>query len=150
LERLIVGIQVFKLWLEEATDYLRNLSKYSPVYAALNNPEDELWNEAGYPSVKSYLKAFKLFKIKQPFLLLLTAHNKFNADEFVKLAQYLYILSIRYNVIIHSSPNEQEKTYNTLAMKISSGELNRASHIKNQPEFKNLYPDDQAFHLLDC
>ncbi|CAC9458758.1 DUF262 domain-containing protein [bacterium endosymbiont of Bathymodiolus sp. 5 South] len=133
---------------QEATDYLKNLSKYSPVYAALNNPEDELWNEAGYPSVKSYLKAFKLFKIKQPFLLLLTAHNKFSADEFVKLAQYLYILSIRYNVIIHSSPNEQEKTYNTLAMKISSGELNRASHIKNQPEFKNLYPDDQAFQSV--
>jgi hypothetical protein len=37
----------------------------------------QVFNEAGYPSVKSYLKAFKLFKIKQPFLLLLTAHNKF-------------------------------------------------------------------------
>jgi hypothetical protein len=33
-------------------------------------------------------------------------------------------------------------------MKISSGELNRASHIKKQSEFKNLYPDDQAFQSV--
>ncbi len=133
---------------KETVDYLRNLSKYAPIYAALNDAEDKLWGNPNYDSVKPYLKAFKLFNIKQPFLLLLTAYDKFSPDEFVKLAKYLYILSIRYNVIIHSSPNEQEKTYNTLAMKISSGELERASHIKNQPEFKQLYPNDQAFQSV--
>jgi hypothetical protein len=71
---------------------------------ALNTPEDGLWNNSEYSEVKSYLKAFKLFTIKQPFLLLLTAYNKFNADEFIKLAKDLYILSIRYSVIAHYSP----------------------------------------------
>lgn len=147
-KRLFVNIRNNIQRPQEATDYLRDLSKYAPIYAALNDAEDKLWGNPDYDSVKPCLKAFKLFNIKQPFLLLLTAYDKFSTDEFVKLAKYLYILSIRYNVIIHSSPNEQEKTYNTLAIKISSGELERASHIKNQPEFKQLYPNDQAFQSV--
>ncbi|CAB5498236.1 hypothetical protein THERMOT_1246 [Bathymodiolus thermophilus thioautotrophic gill symbiont] len=131
-----------------AQSYLKSLSQYANIYAALNNPEDDLWNNSEYFKVKPYLKAFKLFNIKQPFLLLLTAYDKFSADEFVKLAEYLYILSIRYNVIAHYSAKEQEKAYNILAMKISSQELTRASHIKNQPEFKNLYLNDQAFQTI--
>ncbi|SMM99618.1 RloF [uncultured Candidatus Thioglobus sp.] len=133
---------------QKAQNYLQNLSKYSPIYAALNNPEDALWNRETYSLAKPYLRAFKLFNIKQPFLLLLTAYDKFSADEFVKLAKYLYILSIRYNVIAHYSPNKLDKVYNTLAMKISSQEFSRASHIKNQPEFKKLYPDDKAFKAI--
>jgi len=133
---------------QEAKNYLKNLSKYTPIYTALNNPEDSLWSEQGYSSVKSYLKAFKLFNIKQPFLLLLTAYEKFNADEFVKLTKYLYILSIRYNVIAHYSPNKLDKVYNTLAVKISTQEFKRASHIKNQPEFKSLYPSDATFQAI--
>jgi len=134
---------------QKARNYLKSLSKYTPIYAALNNPEDELWHkEEGYTLVKPYLKAFKLFNIKQPFLLLLTAYEKFSVDEFVKLAKYLYILSIRYNVIAHYSPNKLDKVYNALAIKISNQELRRASNIKNQPEFKNLYPDDNIFQAI--
>ncbi|MBA5248037.1 MAG: DUF262 domain-containing protein, partial [Gammaproteobacteria bacterium] len=133
---------------QEAKNYLKNLSKYTPIYTALNNPEDSLWSEQGYSSVKSYLKAFKLFNIKQPFLLLLTAYEKFNVDEFVELTKYLYILSIRYNVIAHYSPNKLDKVYNTLAVKISTQEFKRASHIKNQPEFKSLYPSDATFQAI--
>ncbi|SMN00125.1 RloF [uncultured Candidatus Thioglobus sp.] len=133
---------------QKAQNYLQNLSKYSPIYAALNNPEDALWNRETYSLAKPYLRAFKLFNIKQPFLLLLTAYDKFSADEFVKLAKYLYILSIRYNVIAHYSPNKLDKVYNVLAMRISSQEFSRASHIKNQPEFKKLYPDDKAFKAI--
>lgn len=133
---------------QTAQNYLQNLSKYSPIYAALNNPEDALWNKESHSAVKPYLKAFKLFNIKQPFLLLLTAYDKFSADEFVKLAKYLYILSIRYNVIAHYSPNKLDKVYNALAMRISSQDLSRASHIKSQPEFKNLYPNDETFKAI--
>ncbi|MDC9715030.1 MAG: DUF262 domain-containing HNH endonuclease family protein [Gammaproteobacteria bacterium] len=132
---------------QEAQNYLKNLSKYTPIYAALNNPEDELWNK-DYLSVKPYLKAFKLFNIKQPFLLLLTAYDKFTSDEFIKLAQYLYILSIRYSVIAHYSPNKLDKVYNALAIEISTSKFNRASHIKNQPEFKALYPSDESFQTI--
>ncbi len=147
-KKLFNGIRDKITQAENAQNYLNNLSEYAPIFAALNTPEDELWNNSEYSEVKPYLKAFKLFTIKQPFLLLLTAYNKFNADEFIKLAKYLYILSIRYSVIAHYSPNKLDKVYNALAIKISSKELTRASHIKNQPEFKDLYPNDDKFKAM--
>lgn len=130
---------------KDTRNYLNNLSKYAPIYAALNNPNDPLWQRPDYKAIQPYLEAFKLFTIKQAFLLLLAAYPQFTAEEFITLAKYLYILSIRYNIIAHYSPKEQERVYNTLAMKISSGTLTRASHIKNQAEFKKLYPNDRTF-----
>ncbi|QTA82264.1 DUF1524 [Desulfonema limicola] len=73
------------------------------------------------------------------------AFKKMPAQEFIKLAKYLYVLSIRYNVICHHSPNEQESLYNKIAIKIFQGEYTRASHVKNSEEFKKLYPDDNTF-----
>ncbi len=73
------------------------------------------------------------------------AFSKFTAKEFLLTLKYLYILSIRYNIICHLSPNEQEKNYNQISVKIYNDIHKRASHIKNSDEFKILYPDDKAF-----
>ena len=132
----------------KANQYLDALKDYAPVYAALLRPNDEWWKTWGNlrKHISHYLEGLKLFQIKQPFsVLMATLLNKFNEEEFVRTLKYLYILSIRYNVICRFSPNEQEKAYNKISMKIFNGEFNRASHIKNCKEFKNLYPDDNAF-----
>jgi len=130
-----------------ATEYLDSLKKYSQIYSALLNPFDEWWarHDENYKEVKHYLEAFKLFGLKQPFQILMAAFNKFPAQEFILTLKYIYVLSMRYNIICHFSPNKQEQRYNQIAMKISAGEFNRASHIKNSREFKELYPDDNDF-----
>lgn len=132
---------------EKAYAYLRSLSEYAPVYASLLNPHDEWWanQDVVYREVKKYLEGFDLFNIKQPFTILMAAFYQFSADEFVKLTRYFYILAMRYNVICHYSPNEQESTYNQIAIKIFSKEFTRASHVKNSEHFKKLYPSDEAF-----
>lgn len=132
---------------EKAYIYLRSLGDYAPIYASLLNPEDEWWasQDQDYRSAKKYLEGFDLFNIKQPFTILMSAFFKFTSDEFIKLVKYLYVLSIRYNVICHFSPNEQESAYNQLAIKIHKEEFTRASHIKNSELFKKLYPSDEAF-----
>ncbi len=132
---------------KEAYAYLRSLTDYAPVYASLLNPHDEWWaNQADiYRDCKNYLEGFRLFNIKQPFTILMAAFKKMSGKEFVKLAGYLYVLSIRYNVVCHLSPNEQEKLYNRIAIKIFKGNYARASHVKNGNEFKKLYPDDETF-----
>lgn len=133
---------------ENAHIYLQSLTEYAPIYASLLNPYDEWWTnqeDVGYRKVTRYLEAFSLFNIKQPFTILMIAFTKFRADEFIKLTKYLYILSIRYNVICHHSPKEQERLYNQIAIKIFNEEYTRASHIKNSEEFKKLYPDDKTF-----
>jgi len=134
---------------ETAYKHLRSLSQYAPVYASLLKPYDERWAnqpDVQYREVKKYLDGFDLFNIKQPFTVLMAAFFHFSADEFVKLTRYFYVLTIRYNIICHESPNEQEKAYNQLAIKIYSGEYTRASHVKNSEQFKKLYPSDDAFY----
>lgn len=132
---------------EKAYAYLRSLSQYAPVYASLLNPHDEWWanQDVVYREVKKYLEGFDLFNIKQPFTVLMAAFYQFSPDEFVRLSRYFYILAIRYNVICHHSPNEQESAYNQLAMKIHSKECTRASHVKNNEIFRKLYPNDAVF-----
>ncbi len=132
---------------ESAHVYLSSLADYAPVYASLLRPHDEWWSREGevYSSAKVYLEGLKLFSIKQPFTVLMVAFKVFSPEEFMKLLRYLYVLSIRYNVICHFSPNEQEKRYNQMAMKVFNGEYKRASHVKNGNEFRELYPDDVEF-----
>ncbi|MEQ1558743.1 MAG: DUF262 domain-containing HNH endonuclease family protein [Methyloglobulus sp.] len=132
---------------EKAYEYLRSLSQYAPVYASLLNPHDEWWanQDVVYRDVKKYLEGFDLFNIKQPLTVLMVAFTQFSGEEFVKLSKYLYILAIRYNVICHLSPNEQENAYNQLAIKIHAKECTRASHVKNNDIFRKLYPSDESF-----
>lgn len=131
----------------KAYAYLKSLTDFSPIYASLLNPDDSWWASQNviYRDAKGYLDAFNLFNIKQPFTILMIAFDKFSADEFVKLTRYLYVLSIRYNVVCHQSPKQQEKNYNHIALKIFKEQYVRASHVKNGAEFKKLYPNDPMF-----
>ncbi|SJM95692.1 conserved hypothetical protein [Crenothrix polyspora] len=132
---------------EKAYDYLHSLSQYAPVYASLLNPYDDWWGnqDVVYRGAKKYLEGFELFNIKQPFTVLMVAFHQFSPEEFVSLARYIYILAIRYNVICHLSPNEQDSAYNQLAIKINATEFQRASHVKNSELFRKLYPGDDVF-----
>jgi hypothetical protein len=132
---------------KKAYEYLDSLNKYAPLYASLGNPDDEWWRNQNelYWEALPYLHSLRLFQIKQPFTILMPAFFAFTPGEFVKLCQYLMILSIRYNVIGHLSPSEQEQKYNQIAQKIYAKEFKRASHVKNSDLFKHLYPSDEAF-----
>lgn len=132
---------------EEAYQYLKSLIDYSPIYASLINPNDAWWGDQDvkYRNVLHYLNGIRLFNIKQPLTIFLAAFGNFSPEEFVKLVKYIYILSIRYNIICHLSPSEQENIYNQIANKVYNREFLRASHVKNSEEFKRLYPDDNAF-----
>ncbi|MCY4378278.1 MAG: DUF262 domain-containing HNH endonuclease family protein [Candidatus Dadabacteria bacterium] len=133
---------------KQAHDYLRSLSDAAPLYGFLSDPYDPWWGQhenGKYREATHFLEGLKLFGIRQPYMVLMTAFEKFTPPEFIKTLEYLYCLSIRYNVICGGSANEQEKRYNNIAMKISSGEFKRASKIKNSPDYSYLYPSDDAF-----
>ncbi|MEM9693997.1 MAG: DUF1524 domain-containing protein, partial [Myxococcota bacterium] len=132
----------------ESYAYLNSLSEYAPVYAALLKPEDDFWegeDQKLEQKLRDALRGLRLFNIRQPIPLLMAGYAHFTKKEFVKLAGYLYVLSIRYNVVCHLSPGEQEDAYNQLAIGISTGKLERAGHVKNSAQFRKLYPDDEAF-----
>ena len=132
---------------KDAYTYLSSLVEYASIYSALLNPFDEWWTkqDGDYSKAKHYLEGLKLFGIRQPMQILMVAFTKFDSKEFILTLKYLYTLSVRYNIICHNSPNEQEKKYNKIAINIFNETHKRASHVKNCPEFKELYPDDNEF-----
>ena len=130
-----------------AFEYLDSLYKYAPLYVSLGNTDDEWWSNQNdlYRDAKQHLHTLRIFNIKQPFTILMAAFFTFTPKEFVTLCQYIMVLSIRYNVICHFSPSEQEQKYNQIAIKIHAQEFKRASHVKNSPLFRSLYPDDKTY-----
>ncbi len=146
-KQLFVSIRRLVDTSKKAYDYLESLTKYAPIYAALLNHNDELWANKTeiHRNIKKYLEGFNIFNIKQAFSILMVAFIQFSSNEFIKLVRYIYILSIRYNVICNFSPHEQEKVYSQIAVKIFNGSYVRASHVKNGEEFRKLYPTNEEF-----
>ena len=132
---------------ESSYYYLNSLTECAPVYASLLSPYDEWWasQDENYRPIRHDLEGLNLFNIKQPFTILMAAFSQFSADEFIKLTRYLFVLSIRYNVICRFSPNDQERLYNQIAIKVFKNEYKRASHVKNGEEYQSLYPNDDTF-----
>ncbi|MEE9383754.1 MAG: HNH endonuclease family protein [Nannocystaceae bacterium] len=75
----------------------------------------------------------------------MAAFVRFSPEEFIRLTRYVYALSVRYNVVCHLSPSEQEHAYNQISVNIFKDTFKRASHVKNSPQFRKLYPDDETF-----
>lgn len=125
--------------------YLSCLQQYTPLYYALTHPDDAWWQQQDhvYVEAQTYLTTLNVFNIKAAFTVLMAAFFNFTAPEFVKLCRFITVLSVRYNVLCHLSPSEQESHYTQLAIAIYTGVLNRAGAVKNNTLFKSLYPDDQ-------
>ncbi len=78
----------------------------------------------------------------------MVAFDGFSSKEFCTLCKYIYVLSVRYNVICRLSPGEQERAYNRIAQNIFDKTHKRASHVKNSTEFQELYPSDESFSKI--
>lgn len=121
----------------DAFSLIRSLDNDADVYMALQNPDDDLWK--GKKEISDYLRELKLFQVKQPLSLLLTAYNFLEEYDFKRVLKACSIISFRYNVIGGLNPNEQEITYNAVALSI------RKNKQFNINDLKDIYPDDDLF-----
>lgn len=128
---------------DNAFAYLRQLEEASEVYAALNIPSDSFWQREGYYKAVQPLKTLELFNITQPQGVLLAAYSRYDPEKFCKIAQYLEVVSVRYNIIGRMSPNVQERVYNQLARQIHQGEISNLQAIKSA--LQKVYPEDGDF-----
>lgn len=128
---------------ESAFEYLRHLRESSEVYAALQNPDDDFWRREGYDGIQNSLRTFAMFNISQPHGLLIAAYLKFPPDKFLKIARYIEVISIRYNIIGRLQANRQEGIYNSISCAISNEEIKNLSGIREK--LKDIYPDNKDF-----
>lgn len=110
-------------------------------YLALISPELSDFNEAD----KTNLAILRMFRVRQPYPLLLSAKRKFTQKEFSSLLRAIVVITFRYNTIGSYSPTDQEKVYCAVAEKISSNEILDLNDVWSY--LKPIYIDDERFYL---
>ena len=126
----------------DAFSLIRELDTHARIYAALRNPQESSWSR----KERDYLRQLQMFNVRQPLALLLAAYNRLGEQDregFKKILRTIAVISFRYNVICNHPSNEQEKIYNAIAQKISSGTLDSAGNII--PALQPVYPEDRIF-----
>ena len=118
---------------------IRGMEEDLEHYLALSSPEISQWNRED----KERAIILKMFRVKQPYSLLLAARRKFSQADFTSLFRAIVQVSFRYNTIGAYSPNDQEVRYNEITEKINNGEIERLQQL--WPLLKPVYIDDERF-----
>jgi uncharacterized protein with ParB-like and HNH nuclease domain len=120
-------------------EYLFELEKSAPLYAALQNHHDEFWKDI--PDAREPLELLKTFNVETPLSLLMAAYQQYDQLEFIRLLRKIVNFSMRYNIIGNRLPNAQEARYNKMANEITQGK-----HIGEVIRMiGDLYPPDETF-----
>ena len=116
---------------------LNEMLGYSDIYMALRNANDELWQ--GNRNISNNIELLNIFNLKQPFSLLMAAYKSLDVVLFERLLNDVIIIGFRYNVISGKNPNDIEKVYNSMAIKITQ------EKVYDRLMLKEIYVDDNEF-----
>lgn len=106
-------------------ELVRQMEQDIDVYAGLSNPEGPLWD----PEQRRHVRELRMFNVRQPWPLLLSAHRAYDASGFTEVIRACSVISFRYNVIGGLATNEQERIYNSVAQKIAEGLMGRPGDV---------------------
>ncbi len=133
--------------IEDVFSLLDKLEKKANLYNALQNPDDDFWND--FPqkhAIKKSLNELKLFHVSQHIPLLFSVYDNLRGslDKVLKICS---VIAFRYNVIGKKNPNDMESAYSTLAERIHNREINNIRDIIknlqviyiNDGDFRNLF-----------
>lgn len=116
---------------------VNEMKGYSDVYMALRNANDELWQ--GNRGVAENIELLNLFNLKQPYSLLMAAYKSLDFGMFERLLNDVIVIGFRYSVICSKNPNDIERVYNNIAVKITV-EKNYSRAL-----MKDIYVEDNEF-----
>ena len=118
-------------------ELINDMLAYSDIYMALKNESDDLWNERD--KVQEYVSLLNIFNLKQPISMLMAAYKHLSNEDFERVLCDAIVVSFRYNVICGKNPNDIEKVFNDIAIKIS----NNNTYDKNL--LSKIYVYDNEF-----
>ncbi|MGG7056176.1 DUF262 domain-containing protein [Nitrosomonas sp. ANs5] len=127
---------------DTAFELLRDLDYSAALYAALRDSQDATWDS----DEKLALEQLLMFNVRQPLAMLMACHAKFYEHErtdFTRILRAVAVVSFRYNVICNLQAHEQERLYNDIAWKVSTGVYARAREVI--AALRDVYPDDRQF-----
>ena len=126
---------------QKVFDLIRGMEEDLDNYLALTSPEVSNWSLED----KQLANILKMFRVRQPFPVLLAAIRNVNSSDFTTLLRAITVISFRYNTIGAYSPNEQERVYNNTAQRISSREITDLAML--WPLLKTIYVEDNRFKV---
>ncbi len=124
---------------EEIKTFFNNLEKTAEIYEALNDTDNIIWRDKA--ECIEYLEELKILDNRAYKILAIAVYEKM-PSEICKLLKLCSIISFRY-FISDKNPNEVEKTYSDIAIKVSNGQITRFNKIKEL--LKPLYIRDEVF-----
>jgi Protein of unknown function DUF262/Protein of unknown function (DUF1524) len=127
---------------EHVFGLLAGMERDVETYVSLAKPESSAWPREMVDSIK----LLKLFGVRQPFALLLTARRILSDPEFATLLRCIVNISFRFNVIGNYHTSESETAYNTEIGRIRSGAHTTVREILFG--LKDIYPTDAQFKEL--
>ena len=121
---------------------LDDLIRFSDIYMALTDENDDTWHD---PEVKESIALLNLFRLKQPFSLLMAAKDCLDDSEFKRVLRKVLAVCFRYNVICDRNPNDQDAPFNALAQLISKEKRSDfdllSPIIVNDSEFRSAFAE---------
>ena len=118
---------------------MRDMESNAHIFAALPHSEDSLWNS----EQRKYIKALRMFNVRQLYPLLLSAYHKLSQADFTSLLRSCCVISFRYNIIGNLATNEQERVYNRLAVELSNNSITSLHDLITS--LSPLYVSDEKF-----
>lgn len=126
---------------QQAFNLLDQLEGYGSLFVALGNPNDEFWRDL--PDNRPFVRELETFKVKQAYPTLLAAYKSFSPGDFTRLLKLVCIFSFRYTIVSSLNPNELEKIYNQVAIKICNGDIKTPRQVFDN--LKSVYVPDEKF-----
>jgi hypothetical protein len=121
---------------------LREMEEDMDTYLALTSPENAHWPAPA----RRNAQLLRMFRVRQPFPLLLAARRSLPDAEFESVLRGCVVIALRYNVIGNQPTNEQERVYFAAAQKIRQEGMSRASQVLAC--LSEIYPKDEQFRAL--
>lgn len=125
---------------DNVINLIDELEQYADIYIALDDPDNELWKDNR--DIKMIISELKLFDVQQHKSLLLSVYFKLN-QYLEEVLRIIRALSFRYNVIGKLNPNELERAYNKVAIKVYKRDISTPNAI--QQELQSVYVNDEQF-----
>lgn len=129
---------------KQAFELIQELDNNIDIYLSLSNPSIATdWST----KAREYAEILKMFSVKQPYVLLISAYRHFTKDDFEKTLRACLVISFRYNVICGFHTGEQERIYQKIAININ----NNLSYYEMLQLLKEIYVTDDTFksHFTD-
>ena len=121
--KLIRASELFKTIRKNITEetqvysLVNDMLASSDVYMALTNSNDELWNNDD--NISENIELLNIFSLKQHCSVLMSAWKYLSVEDFRKTLRAIVIVCFRYSVIGDKNPNEIERVFNEIAIRIS-------------------------------